>query len=646
MAVKRAPVNRALLVALLVAASGSVFAAAPATPATPAPGASAGEDAVLLEERLEIALTSPTSARVRYFNRTQVLTPRGAESYRTAVIEHGPGVTIREARGAVITPEGRRLEVRRQQIADAAAFADYALYADSMVRALTFIGLVPGATLEYSYEQELGNLFYLPRRFDLQEEIPARLKTLSLTAPAASMPRVAVVGAQPEYTHEERDGLVTQRWTVRDVGGIRQEPNLPPLADIVPHIGLYPRRIAWSGYDVDAADWAGIGRFYWTLARDRLSPSPEVAAEARRLSAGRPTPEEKTRALFEFVQGRINYVEISLDIGGYQPHANGDVLKYRYGDCKDKATLLIAMLRAVDLDALPVLIRTRDAGLLDRDNPGLVFNHAIVAIPGPDGYLFLDPTDTVTPYGDLPWMDQGVSVVIVKPDGSGELGETPLLAPERNRRQRTVTAAINDAGDLEGTYDIAAWGQERVSMAGFLDTGETRRQDLMEDVIASLCPGAVLKGYEVKPPASPSDPVRLSIRFAVPRFVTRSGGLEIVAPQMVRLGWLTRIGSAPARRNAVLLPYLSLQSSLIRITLPPGRTLRKVPESRDRTGAGLAATTRYALLSENGRAVLEVRREVKVASREIAPSDYPALQAVLRGLAEDEAAAVTLIPSS
>jgi transglutaminase-like putative cysteine protease len=643
--VDQAAVNRVLLAALWVAASGNALAAAPAAaPATPGVAAT-GEDAVLLEERLEIALTSPTSARVRYFNRTQVLTPRGAELFRTAAIEHGPGVTIREARGAVITPEGKRLEVRKQQIADAAAFADYALYADSMVRELTFVGLAPGATLEYGYEQELVNLFYLPRRFDLQEEIPVRLKTLELTAPAASMPRVAVAGGPPDYTHEEHDGLVTQRWTVRDVAGIRNEPNRPPLEDVVPHIGVYPRKIAWSGYDVDAADWAGIGRFYWTLAHDRMAPSPEVAAEARRVSEGRPTPEEKTRALFEFVQGRINYVEISLNIGGYQPHANGDVLKYRYGDCKDKATLLIAMLRAVDLDALPVLIRTRDAGLLDRDNPGLVFNHAIVAIPKSEGYLFLDPTDTVTPYGDLPWMDQGVSVVIVKPDGTGQLDETPLLPPERNRRQRTVNAAISDAGDLEGTYEIAAWGQERVSMAGFLDTGESRRQDLMEDVLATLCPGAVLKGYEVKPPGSPSDPVRLSIRFAVPRFVTRSGGLEIVAPQLVRLGWLTRIASAPARRTAVLLPWLSQQSSLVRIALPRGRTLRKVPENKERSGAGLAAAVRYALTSENGLSVLEVRRDVKVGAREIAPSDYPALQEVLRGLAEDEATAVTLIPS-
>lgn len=630
---------------LLLAATAAERAIA-AAPQAPGAGAT-GEDAVLLEERLEVVLASPTSARVRYSNRTQVLTARGVERYRTAAVAWGPGVTIRETHGTVILPAGKRLEIRKQQIADGAAFASYALYADSMVRELTFAGLVPGATLEYGYEQEVGNLLYLPRRFDLQEPIPARLKTLSVAAPSGLMPRVAVAAGQgqPEYKSEERDGLVTQTWTVRDVPALRSEPDLPPLDDVVAHIGIYPRRIVWSGHDVDASNWAGIGRFYWELARDRLAPSDEVAAEARRLAGGLPTPEEKTRTLFEFVQHQINYVSISLDIGGWQPHPNGDVLKYRYGDCKDKATLLIAMLRAVGLDGLPVLIRTRNDGLVDRDNPGLVFNHAIVAIPRPDGSLFLDPTDTVTPYGDLPWVDQGVSVVVVHPDGTGELSETPLLAAERNRRERTITAAIDAAGDLAGTYDIAAWGQERVGMADFLDTNETRREDDLEDVLASLCPGAALEGYEVKSPSSPSDPLRLTIRFHVPHFVTRSGGLEIVAPHLVRLGWLTRIGAAPARRNAVFLEYPTLESSAVRITLPPGRTLKKVPENKERSGAGLTAATRYALTTANGRAVLEVRRDVKVSVRDIPAADYPALQAVLRGLAEDEAAAVTLVPS-
>jgi len=627
----------------------AVLGPAPAAPlrADPAADLAKGQDAVLLEERLEIAVASATSARVRYTNRTQVLTQRGAERYDVAFVGYGKGVTIRDLRGAVVSPAGKRAEVKRQQIADAAAFESYALYADSMVRAINFPGVVPGSTVEYSWEQEIGNLFFLPDRFDLQEAIPVRIKVLTVQAPADFLLRAPVRGASPEYEREERDGLVTQRWTVRDVAPLKREPLLPPIEDLVPNVTIVPRRIVWSGVaTIDAANWSGIGRFYWDLARDRMVPSPEVAEAARALVQGIASPDDRLRALFEFVQGKINYVSISLGVGGWQPHTNGDVYRFRYGDCKDKATLLIAMLRAVDLEALPVLIRTRDAGRIDPDNPGVVFNHAIVAVPRPDGYLFLDPTDTVTPFGDLPGDDQGVPVVVVKSDGTGEFLETPLSPPERNRRDRTVRGSISAAGNFEGTLDIAAWGQRRVDMAGFLDSRPSEREDDLEDLIASLCPGSIMKGYEVAPPRGPQDPIRVTIRFTVPQFVTRAAGLEILSPQIVRLPWLAQMATAPDRTHALYLDYPRQENSEVRLALPPGRTLKKVPADRERSAAGLTVTSRYAVKQDGDHQVLEVRRTISISRREVPASEFPALRTLLGSLAEEDASAVTLVSAA
>ncbi|HYV19716.1 MAG TPA: DUF3857 and transglutaminase domain-containing protein [Verrucomicrobiae bacterium] len=606
-----------------------------------------GQDAILLEERMEIAVVSDTSARVRYLNRTQVLTASGAEHYDTAYVSYGKGVAIRDLHGAVVSPAGKRTEVRRQEIADGAAFASYTLYADSMVRAMHFPGVVPGATVEYSYEQEVSNLFFLPSRFDLQEPIPARLKTLSVQAPAGFALRTPVQGATPEYERTEKGGVVTQRWTVKDVAPLKRESMLPPLADIVPNVAIMPRKIVWAGVTtIDAANWSGIGRFYWDLAHDRLAPAPEVAEAARTLVQGVTDPDERLRTLFEFVQGKINYVSISLGVGGWQPHTNGDVYKYRYGDCKDKATLLIAMLRAVDLEARPVLIRTRDSGLIDRDNPSVDFNHAIVAVPRPDGYLFVDPTDTRTPFGDLPDIDQGVPVVVVKPDGTGELLETPLSPPERNRRDRIVRAVLSPAGNLEGTFEITAWGQRRVDMAGFLDSKPSEREDDLEDVVASLCPGAVMKGYEVTAPKGPQDPIKVSIRFAVPQFVTRTAGLEILSPQVIRLPWLTQLAAAPDRVHPLYIDYPRLENSEVHLSLPAGRTIKKMPADREKSGAGVSAVSRYTLRQDGDHGVLEVVRSVSIGRREVPPADFPALRGVLGSLAEEDAAAVTLIAAA
>jgi len=135
--------------------------------------------------------------------------------------------------------------------------------------------------------------------------------------------RTPVQGATPEYERTEKGGVVTQRWTVKDVAPLKRESMLPPLADIVPNVAIMPRKIVWAGVTtIDAANWSGIGRFYWDLAHDRLSPAPEVAEAARSLVQGVTDPDGRLRTLFEFVQGKINYVSISLGVGGWQPRAS------------------------------------------------------------------------------------------------------------------------------------------------------------------------------------------------------------------------------------------------------------------------------------------------------------------------------------
>jgi transglutaminase-like putative cysteine protease len=602
----------------------------------------AGEDAVIQEETLDVEIISRTEGRVRHSKSVRILTTRGAEEYGTVTIGYNPWVSIRSLRGSVVSPAGKRAEVKKQQVWEGSLFASFELYADRKHRTINFPGAVPGATLEYEYEQVVRNLYFLPDAFYLQEEVPARSKTFTVKAPAAFPLRHAVRGASPEYSREERDGSVIHRWRVRDVPGLKDEPDMPPEDDLWPRVSIYLKEIQWDEHRIDASNWNGIARWYWDLARDRMVPDAAVTAAAREITAGASEPMEKIRRIYEFAQGKVQYVAIALGIGGWQPHASGQVLRHRYGDCKDKATLMVAMLQAVGLVGYPVLILTRDDGLTDRDYPSAAFNHAIVAVPVPDGYLFMDPTSEKTPFGDLPWTDQGVPVLVVREDGRGDLVETPLFPPERNRRHRLVTATINAAGDLTGDYIIDVWGQRRSDMADLLESKPSERKDDLADLMSWLCPGAVLLGHEVTNPSQPEDPLRITIRFQVPRFTTRAGAKEIVTPYLVRFPGLTRIAAYSGRRLPVFFDYLFSETSEVHLRLPEGRTLKKVPDDREIKGPGLIATTRHELVREGDRQVLVVRRSVSVGRREFPVADYPALRDFLGALGQEEARAVTL----
>ncbi len=603
-----------------------------------------GVDAVILEEHMEIEIRSSTNARLKFMNRTKILTADGVEEHSVASVYYRPGVEVRKFQGSVTSPSGKSIKIKKKQIVDGATFASFELYSDSRHRSIQFPGVVPGSIVEHSYELAIRNLVYLPSAVYLQDLVPIRVKTLAITTPASFPIRLTPRGGAPEQSVEEDGDRVTRRWSVRNVPALKRDRGTPPTSDLLPKILIGPKEIVWGDHRVDAETWEGIGRFYWDLARDRMTPTPDVARRAHELTDGVHDALGKTRHIYEFVQGRVNYVSISLDIGGYQPHPSGDVLKYMYGDCKDKATLVIAMLRAVDLNGFPVLIRTRDAGLIDRDTPGLNFNHAIVAVPTEEGYLFMDPTSEDTTFGDLPWQDQGVPVVVVNGDGRGELMETPLFAAERNRRHIVFDGRIDAAGVLQGEVTIEAWGQRQSNLAPLLEARAEDREEALADLMAWLSPGARLESQEVDPPESHGEPLRFTGSVTIPGYVTRAGTIEIVSPHVARFPDLTSVAAYSGRKQPLFFRYLFANTVETRMALPAGRTLKKIPEDLTLEGPGVKSTTEYELVREGDRNVLIVRRSLEITRREIPVEEYGELYAFVTALAHEEAAAVTLKP--
>lgn len=598
------------------------------------------DDALILEEAMEIDIASNAEASVRARGRIQVLTPAGVERFDEVAVNQNPWVSIRELRGSVVSPSGSRTSLKKKDIYETSS--SYELYSEEKARVLRFPGVVPGSTIEYEYEQSLKSLFYLPRTISLQEEVPVRLQTLTVRSPASFPLRLTAHGGAPEPSRVEQGGTVTHVWEVRDAPAMKTEPEMPPEMDVLPRIEIVPKDIVYGEHRIDASTWDGIAGWDWQLVRDRIKPTPEVERTARELTAGLQDPDAKIRPLYEFVQKKIDYVQIYLGIGGWQPHASEDVLRHRYGDCKDKATLLIALLQSVGVRGYPVLIMTRNFRLIDRDSPAPSFNHQIVAVPLDDAYLFLDPTPDHTPFGDLPWEDQGVPALVVKEDGRGELVTTPLFPPEKNRRHIRAVAHLKPTGDLEGTYEIQAWGVRRELLNELQAAKPSEREDALADIMSLLCPGAVLQGQDVKIAPDPKGPDTATLRFTVPRFLIRAGTREIISPFLVRFKALTDVASYPKRRHPVLFSNLRSDTTEIRLHLPPGRTFKRVPSDRSLSGPGLSASTQFAMEREQDHQVLVVRRSVTVSRREIPVEDYPALRSFVSSLAEEEANALTM----
>ena len=165
------------------------------------------------------------------------------------------------------------------------------------------------------------------------------------------------------------------------------------------------------------------------MADPQAFSSPEIERKAQELTEGKTELIEKLRSLCRFAQKDVRYVAIELGQGAYRPRSAGEVLTNRYGDCKDKVTILRAMLRKVGLEAYPVLIRSGSRQSVVGEFPSpKQFNHLIAAIPlasppvnwttvelpGIGSAILFDPTDDIVPLGDFPWYLQGTKALLAR----------------------------------------------------------------------------------------------------------------------------------------------------------------------------------------------------------------------------------------
>src|ERR1043166_6443376 len=176
------------------------------------------------------------------------------------------------------------------------------------------------------------------------------------------------------------------QWAVSDVKAIRQEEQMPPWPGVAGEmiVTFYPPG-GGSG-DRSFKDWRQMGLWYTALAQGRRDATSEIKQKVIALTANAATPADRMATVAKFVQQEVRYVAIELGIGGIQPHAAGEIFQHRYGDCKDKATLMGAMLKEAGVDSYYVIINS-DRGSVDKTTPAQVsaFDHVIIAIKLPEG---------------------------------------------------------------------------------------------------------------------------------------------------------------------------------------------------------------------------------------------------------------------
>jgi transglutaminase superfamily protein/uncharacterized protein DUF3857 len=591
--IRRRRTRRALTLAagLVILPAAARAADAPAwlqqASALPASALERNADAVVLQDDVQVTVSDDGRITRRRTYAVRVLTKAGAGAAAVREIYSTNGGDVRTMRGWLLV-DGRVSELGRGQTADLSLAAND-VYNESRLRVLRADiplagGVVFGAETEVSERTVFTQL-----QWELQDEWPVLQLRRSLTLPPGGEVRSVTFNHAP--LEPARTGQ-TFTWVLRDLQPVVSEPSAPPASAVVPRIAVtYTSPRAPSVFE----SWETVSGWLATLADPQAELSPALTSKARELTAGATTELARIAAIGRYVQ-QVQYISIQTGLergGGYTPHRAADVLSKNYGDCKDKANLMRALLAAVGVKAHLVAIYSGDPDYVRSEWPSpQQFNHAIAAIllsdaeslPASTGHpslgrvLYFDPTDEQTPVGELPLHLQGSQGLLILPRAGG-LVRMPLSAPEANPSLRQVEATVDLRGTLRATIHQVTAG-DPASFERYLYRSLTRDEyarKLEADVQRQVTGARLTLGQVGNDPSGNRFEVIMNLEAPGYAQTIQNRLLLLRPPELPRPG-LPEL-TPGARQHAILLDPRE-ERDTFQLTLPSGVTVDELPEAR------------------------------------------------------------------
>ena len=319
-------------------------------------------------------------------------------------------------------------------------------------------------------------------------------------------------------TITEHDGVRTYRWQGSQLipapknngQGDDSSDATPPKDPDEDADGRKVPSVAWTTFHT----WTEVGDWYRSLALERAQPTDALRARAAEITKDAKTPEEQVRAIYTFVSTRTRYVGIDFGIGRYQPHAAAEVLANNYGDCKDKDTLLEALLRAKGFHTAPALIGVGITPVRDVPTPA-VFNHVITTVDLPGGRIWLDSTPEVAPYRLLSAPIRDQLALVVPAQGAAALERTPAAPPYPMAAHFEATGTLDAEGKFTSHVIASYRTDDEIGVRALARSVAPAQLDQMSQYVVSVTGfNGTTSNTSITNPEDLSSPIVLTYDYA------------------------------------------------------------------------------------------------------------------------------------
>jgi transglutaminase-like putative cysteine protease len=416
-------------------------------------------------------------------------------------------------------------------------------------------------------------------------------------------------GAAAKPAESDEGDYHVYRWELHDLDPVISEPAMPPLGEVVP--GLSASLFGTWDYLFDY-----LRRFQ----TEHTQVTPEIAAKVAEIVGDSTSDEEKLAKIYHWLQREVRYISVKGSMGsGWSGHAAALTLQNKFGDCIDKATLFATMLKAIHIQAEPVILATYGMAADDYTLPTLYGNHAITAVQLDGREFHLDCTGTSFRYPYFPLQDQGVAALNVL---ERRIERIEVPPPEDDALDVNLDMELDESGDLTAVAKLSMNGSiEGFARAGLEQINRLLRGIVVQQGLNSLCPGAQLQGLDVSDEADLTQPLRIELTVLLPKYATQAGDLLICELPAAGLGkTLARLTALDHRRYDILLASTGCLRQHISLRLPAGYAPKGLPDPAEFNTPFASYQARYELAGRT----LKLEDCLALKQRRIPVEDYPA----------------------
>jgi len=399
-------------------------------------------------------------------------------------------------------------------------------FADIAMLTLQMPSLRPGVVIDYAYRIEqqspdLENEFYDYWFFEWDD--PVLQSEYTLDVPADFEFAWHATGIVLEPVIQTAPDRVRYGFMTSDIAPLAYEIGMPSVAAVESNLVI-------SSIET----WEDISKWWWNLANVQWELTPELVSLAEGLVAGAETEEDAITRIFDYVSRQIRYVSLGLGTSGYEPRSAQETLATQYGDCKDQTVLMIALLAAIDIEAIPALMDAADGANVDWARPPSprAFDHVVVAISTDDGaWRYLDPTCALCATTSTDGFISGKHVLLAleHPLAASAQGIVPQSDPQDHLVRCTLEGVLTDEDALELKAHVETHGDNDMGMRDLVSYYRpAERENLFAAIVDFSWPQATLDQFTTSDLSDLYTPFTYDVQYqkrGAVRWITGSTGL-------------------------------------------------------------------------------------------------------------------------